>query len=104
MVSDFYLSAYIAQLQENGYSVFQVMNALPPLLKDASMGLTSSWHSFDAVAMHKKPPPSSQGSTASLDDSDMLQAAIAASLGGDAMAVSFNEEEALARAIAASIQ
>jgi len=103
LVSDFYLSAYIAQLQENGHSVFQVMNALPPLLKDTSMGLASSWHSFDAVAVHKKLPPSPQVSTASLD-SDMLQAAIAASLGGDAVTASFNEEEALARAIAASIQ
>lgn len=78
LVSDFYLSAYIGQLQANGYSVFQVVGTLPPLMRDTSIGLLDNWYAFEDVATHTKKALKTQKNSTVEDE--MLQAAIAASL------------------------
>jgi Ataxin-3 len=77
LVSDFYLSAYIGQLQATGYSVFQVVGDLPPLMRDTSIGLLENWYPFETVATHEKPAARRQNPGI---EEEMFQAAIQASL------------------------
>ena len=55
-ISDFYLSAFLAQLRDEGYSIFLLMgNKLPSPLQDISEGLASNWYNT-GVSSYPRPP------------------------------------------------
>lgn len=57
MISDTYLSLFIAQLQSAGYSVFVVTGPLPMPMRDGSLGDRASWHSMTELLSAPKPSP-----------------------------------------------
>ena len=63
LISDTYLGLFIAQLQSEGYSVFVVLGALPPPMRDRSMGGVKCWHSM-ADVMTAPPKKKDKSTTA----------------------------------------
>lgn len=49
IVSDFYLSAFLTQMKEDGYSIFVVTGALPPTSKDRYTTPATCWHTVGEV-------------------------------------------------------
>ena len=86
-ISDFYLSAYLASLKAEGYSIFVVEGILPEPMKETSMGLPKSWHltsELDKPNTNKSVHMNrSRASNPRIESEDFeLEAAIAASLEG----------------------
>ncbi len=85
-ITDFYLAAYLAQMQSDGYSIFVVRPAdkLPPPPKDRSMGASSSFHTLASLRAAEeravREARAAQASTAAQADTDpQLAAALEAS-------------------------
>ncbi len=57
-ISDFYLSAFLAQLQSDGYSIFTVQGSLPEPMKDTSLSDDmTSWHALADCLTSAQPKP-----------------------------------------------
>ncbi len=57
-ISEFYLSAFLAQLQSDGYSIFTVQGALPVPMRDTSLGDDlACWHPLAACLTAAQPRP-----------------------------------------------
>jgi ataxin-3 len=108
IISDFYLSAYLAQLQAEGYSIFVVRGEWPPLCLstvDRLDGL-GEWIPMRTIQeRHLNPPPPSTSARSNrpasppsyFNEDDDLAAAINASL------ENVEDDEELRRAIAQSL-
>jgi hypothetical protein len=71
VISEFYLSAYLAQLKLDGYSIFIIEDGnLPPPLRDMWVDETGAmakrWHLLDSIVKPRSASGSGGGSTAAM--------------------------------------
>lgn len=76
-MSDFYLSAFLAQLRSDGYSIFCVKGKLPPPLRDASVGGEGTV--YPVSDLERRGSGSGSAAPRKITDDD-LTAALAASM------------------------
>ncbi|XP_043190501.1 ataxin-3-like [Amphibalanus amphitrite] len=98
LLSDTYLSEFLAQLRQEGYSIFLVLGALPRCAADQRL-------QTETVTQTVKPRLISEQRTIDslAGDDPQLRAAIAASLDGDTGGQPTDEEQQLQAALAASL-
>mmetsp|Transcript_1841 Transcript_1841/g.2938 ORF Transcript_1841/g.2938 Transcript_1841/m.2938 type:complete len:300 (+) Transcript_1841:154-1053(+) len=106
-ISLFYLSAFLGQLREEGYSIFVVDGVLPPPMTDISLGRREDWFVFgvDDASIAPDPKRVSLHTQNSQEDA-LLQSALIESMYDDEepRPAQINEDDELQQALELSMR
>eukprot|EP01138_Halocafeteria_seosinensis_P015514 gb/GECG01015832.1/.p1 GENE.gb/GECG01015832.1/~~gb/GECG01015832.1/.p1 ORF type:complete len:415 (+),score=68.92 gb/GECG01015832.1/:1-1245(+) len=78
-ISEFYLSAFLGQMKQEGYSIFVVQGALPPPMSTSDFDGTGTWYTLQYLLNAPEPQPERSTRPEDVEDPE-LRAAIQASL------------------------